>query len=433
MEENKTIKQRAVLMGLFQGLRDEFDIDESMNELAELTRAAGAEVAEIMVQNKSTIEVTTYIGTGKVEELKLAIERTESNLVIFNDELSGAQIRNLEELLETTVIDRTALILDIFALRAQTRIAKLQVELAQLRYRSPRLKGLGASLSKTGGGIGTRGPGEQKLEIDRRRISERIDEIRRQIKEAEKNRNVQRQLREKNEVPVVALVGYTNAGKSSIMNYFITHSSDAEEEKQVFEKDMLFATLDTFARRIVLQDKKEFILTDTVGFVSKLPHSIIDAFKATLEEALGADLLLHVIDASNDNFKMQMEVTERVLNELKAGEKEMIHVFNKMDLVTEHHLPAIEKSVQISAKTGLNFDVLIEKIKKEIFSDLKHASFLVPYTDGKASSYLCEAYKVNKLEHLETGTYVEAEVSPVDFNRYQKYLVEPMEIDHDTL
>ena len=207
MEENKTIVQRAVLVGLYQGLKNEFDIEESMNELAELALAAGAEVADIIIQNKSTIEAATFIGTGKVEEVKIAVQDTEANIVIFNDELSGAQIRNLEALLETTVVYRTALILDIFALRAQTKIAKLQVELAQLRYRYPRLTGLGASLSRTGGGIGTRGPGEQKLEIDRRRINERIDEIRRQIKEAEKNRAVQRQLREKMEVPVVALVG----------------------------------------------------------------------------------------------------------------------------------------------------------------------------------------------------------------------------------
>ncbi len=422
MEENKTIVQRAVLVGLYQGLKNEFDIEESMNELAELALAAGAEVADIIIQNKSTIEAATFIGTWKVEEVKIAVQDTEANIVIFNDELSGAQIRNLEALLETTVVDRTALILDIFALRAQTKIAKLQVELAQLRYRYPRLTGLGASLSRTGGGIGTRGPGEQKLEIDRRRINERIDEIRRQIKEAEKNRAVQRQLREKMEVPVVALVGYTNAGKSSILNYFIKHSLEGEEDKRVFEKDMLFATLDTFARRIVLEDKKEFVLTDTVGFVSKLPHSIIDAFKATLEEALGADLLLHVVDASNDSFKMQMEVTKQVLTELNAGEKDMITVFNKIDLVPGKVLGAQEDSVHISAKTGENVELLVDKIKNRLFSNMKNASFIVPYTDGKATSYLCQTYQVKRLEHLEEGTLIEAEVSEIDFNRYHQYL-----------
>ncbi|GAU79196.1 GTPase HflX [Fusibacter sp. 3D3] len=422
MEENKVITQRAVLVGLYQGLKDEFDIKESMNELAELTLAAGAEVADIIIQNKASIEAATFIGSGKVEEVKIAVQDTESNIVVFNDELSGAQIRNLEAILETTVIDRTALILDIFAIRAQTKIAKLQVELAQLRYRMPRLIGLGASLSRTGGGIGTRGPGEQKLEIDRRRINERIDEIRKQIREAEKNRTVQRQLREKMEVPVVALVGYTNAGKSSILNYFINHSLEGEPDKQVFEKDMLFATLDTFARRIVLEDKKEFVLTDTVGFVSKLPHSIIDAFKATLEEALGADLLLHVVDASNDSYAMQMEVTKQVLNELKAGDKTMINVFNKIDLVPSKVIGDLDESVHISAKTGENVGILIEKIKAHLFSNMKQASFLVPYTDGKAASYLCQTYQVIKLDHLEMGTYIEAEVSEIDYNKYSQYL-----------
>ncbi len=423
MEEIKKVEQRAVLVGLSQGLKTEFDINESMNELAELTLAAGAEVADIIIQNKATIEAATFIGSGKVEEVKIAIQDTESNLVIFNDELSGAQMRNLEAQLETTVVDRTALILDIFASRAQTKIAKLQVELAQLKYRLPRLTGFGVSLSRTGGGIGTRGPGEQKLEIDKRHINERIDEIRRQIRDAEKNRIVQRQLREKNEVPIVALVGYTNAGKSSIMNYFIDHSLEGEDGRQVFEKDMLFATLDTFSRRIVLEDKKEFILTDTVGFVSKLPHSLIDAFKATLEEALGADLLLHVIDASNDSNIMQMEVTKQVLNDLKAGKKEIINVFNKMDLAPGTIIGSREEAVYVSAKTGENIDLLIEKIKKQLFSNMIKATFLVPYTDGKATSYLCQKYHVTKLEHLEQGTQIETEVSEADYGKYKQYLI----------
>ena len=266
MEENKVLVQRAVLVGMFQGLHNEFDPTESMNELVELTYAAQAEVSAVIVQNKSKIEVATYIGSGKVDEVRLAVEQNDANIVIFNDELSGAQMRNLEALIGTTVVDRTALILDIFALRAQTKIAKLQVEYAQLKYRLPRLIGMNGNLSRTGGGIGTRGPGEQKLEIDRRRIQERLDEIRKQIADADKNRVVQRQLREKNEIPVVALVGYTNAGKSSLMNALIGMSSDADIERHVFEKDMLFATLDTYNRRIELDDKKEFILTDTVGF-----------------------------------------------------------------------------------------------------------------------------------------------------------------------
>ena len=422
LEDLKNNRQRAVLVGLFQGLKNEFCIEDSVNELAELAMAANAEVVDIIIQNKSKIEAPTYIGSGKVEEVKESVMDTEADIVIFNDELSGAQMRNLEEIIGVPVVDRTALILDIFALRAQTKIAKLQVELAQLKYRLPRLIGINKNLSRTGGGIGTRGPGEQKLEIDRRRIQERIDEIGKQISEADKNRVVQKQLREKNEVPVVALVGYTNAGKSSLMNCLIGTSTDADLERHVFEKDMLFATLDTYNRRIVLDDKKEFILTDTVGFVSKLPHSLVNAFKATLEETLHADLLLHVVDANNDSYAMQMEVTNQVLGELKALNIPMITVYNKIDkghsVMTQE-----ENSVFISAKTGENISTLVEVIKNKIFSDHVMVKFLIPYTDGSAASYLCETYKVMELEYLEVGTQIVAEVSVADYNRYQKYLV----------
>jgi len=415
-------KQQAILVGLYQGQRDEVDITLSMAELAELAYAAGAEVLHHMIQKKTTIEAATYVGTGKVNEIKMAIEALDANIVIFNDELSGAQIRNLEALLEVTVIDRTALILDIFAIRAQTKIAKLQVELAQLKYRLPRLIGLGGALSRTGGGIGTRGPGEQKLEIDRRRIQERVDEIRKQIKATEKNRGVQRKLREKNEIPIVALVGYTNAGKSSIMNQFIKRAEGIDVERQVFEKDMLFATLDTFNRRIILKDKKEFILTDTIGFVSKLPHALIDAFKATLEEAISADILLHVVDYSNDNYKMQMDVTGQVLKELKVNDKPELTVFNKIDLTERQGIVNTQDQYFVSAKTGEGFDALIEGIKKEIFKDHLMARFVIPYSEGRIASYLCETYDVVELSYLENGTGIYAEVSSADYHRYAMYL-----------
>lgn len=422
MDTGQLSVQKAVLVGLNLGLRDSIDIEASMQELAELTRAAGAEVLEILIQNKSNIEVTTFIGSGKVEEVKMAVLALGANMVIFNDELSGAQIRNLENLLEVPVIDRTALILDIFAVRAQTKIAKLQVELAQLRYRLPRLTGLGKQLSRTGGGIGTRGPGEQKLEIDRRRIQERIDDIRRQIKETGKNREVQRKLREKNDIPIVALVGYTNAGKSSVMNRFIEISEEKELDKQVFEKDMLFATLDTYNRRIVLADKKEFILTDTVGFVSKLPHSLVDAFKATLEEALSADLLLQVVDVSDPLHEMQMTVTNQVLKDLKALDKKQIVLYNKIDKLDESPTVGLNGSHFISAKTGQGFEGLIESLKKELFKDMVDAVFLVPYAEGGVTSYLCETYEVISLEYEEEGTKIETTVKLADYNKYAKYL-----------
>lgn len=422
MTESDNIRQRAILVGLFQGLKDEMDIDESMKELSELTLAAGAEVVDTMIQNKAKIEAATYIGTGKVEEVRLAIEFTDANLVIFNDELSGAQIRNLESELEVRVIDRTTLILDIFAVRAKTKIAKLQVELAQLKYRLPRLIGMGTALSRTGGGIGTRGPGEQKLEIDRRRIQERIDDIRHQIQEAEKNRSVQRHLREKREIPVVALVGYTNAGKSSVMNRLIRMSANADEEKEVFEKDMLFATLDTFNRRIELENKKTFVLTDTVGFVSKLPHSLVSAFRATLDEALGADLLLHIVDISSDSYEMQMRVTGQVINELNAEHAPIITVYNKMDKMTPDMFRIYDPDgVKISAKTGENFEALVQRVEQELFSDRVQATFLIPYAEGRILSYLCETYQPQKIDHQEDGTLIEVEVSESDFNKYDSY------------
>ncbi len=423
MEENKVNKQRAVLVGMFQGLKGEFSVEESMNELAELTLAADAEVVDIIIQNKAKIEAPTYIGSGKVEEVRIAVEDTEADIVIFNDELSGAQMRNLEAIIGVTILDRTALILDIFALRAQTKIAKLQVELAQLKYRLPRLIGMNGNLSRTGSGIGTRGPGEQKLELDRRKIQERIDEIKRQISEADKNKIVQRQLREKNEIPIVALVGYTNSGKSTLMNRLIGEASEFDLERHVFEKDMLFATLDTYSRRIILDDKKEFILTDTVGFVSKLPHSLVSAFKATLDEALNADLLLHVVDASNDNADMQMAVTTQVLTELKANEIPMVVLYNKIDKGNQV-IHKLDDSICISAKTGENIDVLLNKIKTTLFTDHRNAIFIIPYSEGQVASYLCETYKVKKMEYLEQGTQIEAEVSIADYNRYAEYLME---------
>ncbi len=416
-----TEKQTAVLVGLYQGLKDEMAIENSMIELKELTQAAGAEPLHALIQNKERIEASTYIGSGKVEEVRLCVEAMDADMVIFNDELSGAQIRNLEGLIGVKILDRTALILDIFALRAQSKIAKLQVEYAQLRYRLPRLIGYGGALSRTGGGIGTRGPGEQKLEMDRRRIKSRMDDIRAQIAEAEKNRVVQRKHREKNEVPVVALVGYTNAGKSSVMNQMMRFTGSTDTEKEVFEKDMLFATLDTFARRIELGDKKQFVLTDTVGFVSKLPHSLVEAFKATLEEALSADLLLHVVDVSNDQHDMQMSVTEKVLKELKALDIPQLVLYNKVDKV-EGTVPLAAGELQISAKTGKGFDVLIDAIKKELFDDFVKATFVIPYDQGRVLSYLCETYSVENMDYLEAGTEVTLEVAQKDYSKYAQYL-----------
>ena len=321
-----TEEYRAVLVGI----QLDKDISYSMEELAGLAEADGIEVAGMMVQAREKPDTATLIGKGKVAELAEMCEAMDVDTVIFNEELSGVQLRNLEEATGVRVIDRTILILDIFADRAASKEGKLQVELAQLQYRMPRLTGFGKSLSRLGGGIGTRGPGEKKLETDRRHITRRIDDIREELRRAEKSRQLQRAGREKSRLPVVALVGYTNSGKSAIMNRLLSMADN--EEKTVASKDMLFATLDTQHRRITLEQGNEFILIDTVGFVSKLPHGLVEAFKSTLEEVKYADLLIHVVDSSYAERDFQIEVTDRVLGQIGAGSKEKLMAYNKIDL-----------------------------------------------------------------------------------------------------
>ncbi|MBR0600233.1 GTPase HflX [Clostridiales bacterium BAD-6] len=395
-----------------------------MAELWGLAEAARIEVAGEMIQNKERPNTATYLGKGKVEELAEMVVNMEADTVIFNDELTGMQLRNLEDKLQVRVIDRTILILDIFASRAVSREGKLQVELAQLQYRLPRLTGFGKSLSRLGGGIGTRGPGEKKLETDRRHISRRMDDIKQEIQEVKNNRNVQRAKRQKSGIPVVALVGYTNSGKSALMNRFLQLAE--KDEKIVLEKDMLFATLDTAQRNIKLDTNQEFILIDTVGFVSKLPHSLIKAFKATLEEVAYADLLLHVVDASYADHDFHIAVTNQVLKDIGAGDKDKLMVYNKIDIAQETlSLPSNgEQSLYISAKRGDNIDELIEKIKEKLFSDRVIVELLVPYQRGDISSYLCEKCKVLKMEYRGEGTFFQAELSRADYGRLSEFVVE---------
>lgn len=420
------IEQRAILVGLHtESRREIMSIENSLKELEELAYAAGAKVLHTVIQNKQKVDTTFYIGKGKVEEIKILCDTLDANLVIFNDELSGAQLRNLEELIDVTVIDRTTLILDIFAQRAQSKEGKLQVELAQLRYRLPRLIGLGKSLSRTGAGIGTRGPGEKKLELDRRHILDRISDIKEQIEEIKKNREVQRTKRRKSEIPIVALVGYTNAGKSTLMNKLMEMTGKPQEDKEVYVEDMLFATLDTSHRKMILPSKEAFILIDTVGFVSKLPHSLIEAFKATLEEVQYADLLIHVVDATNPNYEMQIKVTEQVLEELDAKDQTTILVFNKIDKIEPENLfmPFGEDALAISAAKGIGIDELMEKIKEKIFSHMKMTVLLLPYGRGDIVSYLCDKTKVNKTEYREDGVFIETYLGPADYNKYKEYIL----------
>lgn len=418
-ENNEIVREdqcNAILVGVYK----KENIDYSMEELAGLAEAAGGEVLGVMVQKMEKINTGTYIGKGKVEELAQMCENMGADTVIFNDELSGMQIRNLEEATGVRVIDRTILVLDIFASRATSREGKLQVELAQLQYRMPRLLGFGKSLSRLGGGIGTRGPGEKKLETDRRHIAKRMDDIKDELKHLTATRSVQRAKREKSEIPVVALVGYTNAGKSAIMNKILLDIE--KEDKSVGSKDMLFATLDVQQRNIKLDDKKEFILIDTVGFVSKLPHSLVNAFKATLEEVLYADLLVHVVDASYENYDFQIEVTEDVIKQLGAGEKDKIVVYNKCDLVEDEIIDASGcDHICVSAKKGDNMDILLDMIKKRIFAGNIVCKLLIPYDRGDIVSYVCEKGTVANMEYEEKGTLIKVELSEADYNRVKKY------------
>lgn len=423
IEVQEEQKNRAILVGINVDGRENNDkTDDSMAELEELVKAAGAEVVAITTQNKHSIHPAFFIGKGKAEEIADMCKNLEVNMVVFNDELSGSQIRNLEAIVEVDVIDRTAIILDIFAQRAQTKEGKLQVELAQLKYRLPRLTGLGKQLSRQGGGIGTRGPGEMKLETDRRHILRRIDEIKKQLKEVRKNRETQRSQRIKSELPIVALVGYTNAGKSTLMNTLLRKSQDYDESREVFAKDQLFATLDISLRKISLSNNIEFLLTDTVGFVSKLPHDLVDAFKSTLEEVKYADLLLHIIDASNESYELQMDTTQKVLKELGASDKNIINVFNKCDLIegiTE--LSKGEDRIFISAKSGMNIEQLLEIVSDAIGKKIIELNFLVPYNKGHIVSQLHDEAEVLFQEYQESGIMLKVKIDNIYYGKYKEY------------
>lgn len=417
------MKNRAILAGM-NDTREitNISIDESMKELEELAKASGVEVVATTIQNRETVRAATYLGKGKIEEIKNICESMEIDLVIFNDELSGSQIRNLEDILEVDVLDRTSIILDIFAKRAKTNEAKLQVELAQLKYLLPRLVGMGKKLSRLGAGIGTRGPGETKLESDRRHILRKIDLIRERLKDIKRVRSVQRSKREKTEIPIVALVGYTNSGKSTIMNTLLKMSEECDLEKQVFAKDMPFATLEISLRRISLDDNFSFILIDTVGFVSKLPHYLVEAFKATLEEVKYADLLIHVIDASNENYIMQKETTNKVLAELGAECKNIIHVFNKIDIVEDIcDIPRDEQSINISAQEGTNIELLIEKIREEIEGDVAEVNLLIPHNKGYLISQLHKSASIKETIYRGEGVLLRTKLNKIDYTKYKEY------------
>lgn len=420
---------KAILVLMF---KDNIQTDNVIEELKSLAEAAGAEVMGVVTQNKDKVEAATYIGSGKAELVRDMVHENECDLAIFNDELSGSQIRNLEEIIGVRIIDRTLLILDIFAERAKTNIAKLQVDLARQKYKLPRLVGFGGQLSRTGAGggsggvrVGTRGAGEQKLELDRRAIQKRITELERQIQEAEESREVQRSRREKNEIPIVALVGYTNAGKSSVMNYFIEQycKDDEAYKKKVFEKNMLFATLDTYSRHIVFEDKSQIILVDTVGFVSRLPHGLVKAFKSTLEEAALADLLVQVVDVANVDSSFQKEVTLDVIRNIGAGDLPMLTAYNKVDLLETRDFFVGDEEIAISTRTGEGMDELSRKIRGKLFGDRKNVALLLPFEEGASQSYLQNKYAA-ALEWTDKGALIRTSLDRADLERFRNFIVE---------
>lgn len=424
LKEVDVLLEKAILVGV--NLRNDKHFEYSMEELTNLAEALNVEVVGIVTQNLERVTPSHYVGTGKIEEIKSFYEEAQANLVIFNDELSPSQIRNLERDLETKVIDRTMLILDIFGRRAKTREAQLQVELAQLQYMLPRLVGLHASLSRQGGGTGggfkNRGAGETKLELDRRKIEDQISKIKKELEQVKEQRETQRKQRRKNAVPVVSIVGYTNAGKSTIMNQLLAKIGQ-EDHKQVFEKDMLFATLETSVRYIELHDKKSFLLTDTVGFVSKLPHHLVKAFRSTLEEARDADLLLHVVDVSNAEHGFMMDVTNETLKAVGVEGIPTIYVYNKADLANVPYPVISGDNIWISAKQGNGLDELLQIIRQHIFSDYVTCKMLIPYEQGNVVSYLNENATIYETAYEEAGTLLKLEVKEADYAKYQHFVV----------
>ncbi|MGL5634422.1 MAG: GTPase HflX [Sarcina sp.] len=413
--------EKAILVGT--------DTKESLKELEELAKACDIPVVDSVFQNRNKIDSAFYVGKGKAFEIARLRQELRVNLIIFDDELSGSQVRNLESVTGVKVIDRTTLILEIFARRAKSREAKIQVELAQLKYRSARLMGLGTVLSRTGGGIGTRGPGEKKLEIDRRKIREDIFDLQKELKKIKKTREVQREKRNKQNLPQVSLVGYTNAGKSTLRNTICEIApQDTQVKEKVFEANMLFATLDTTTRAVVLPSNKPMTLTDTVGFVKKLPHELVEAFKSTLEEVIYSDLLCHVVDASSEDAKLQIEAVEEVLTELGALEKAEILVLNKIDLTDEDTInDLIEtykekyKIVCISAAQRINLDTLLDVIEEKLPHTLTEKEYIVPYTDQQIVAYLHRAANILAEEYKDVGTYIRAQVDEEVKNRCSNF------------
>ena len=414
MYENKREKEKALLVSVDTG---EFDAEVSIDELEELAHTAGAEVLGKLIQKRERPEAATFVGAGKLAEIIAFCSAQDVDLLIFDSELTPSQQRNLEKLTGVRVIDRTMLILDIFAARARTGEGKLQVELAQLKYSLPRLAGQGQSLSRLGGGIGTRGPGESKLESDRRHINRRIQKLEEQLRELEKRRDLLRRRRRKDGVQTVAIVGYTNAGKSTLMN--------ALTKAGVLAEDKLFATLDPTSRALTLPDGRKVMLVDTVGLIRRLPHKLVEAFKSTLEEAAQASVILNVCDASDEHCSEHLEVTKKLLDELGCASTPVVSVMNKCDLVGNiYSMPTFGKTVLISALCERGFDELLAAIQKELPQTRKTASLLIPFKNGAAAARIRDEGVVHEEEYREDGLFMRATVEMSLLDEYKEWIID---------
>ena len=419
METNfkQTVQERAVLVGLNADCftQEQTATEESLEELEALLETAGGFCTGKVLQNRHTPDSHSFIGEGKAIEVRMLVEATASTMVIFDNELSPGNIRALEEMIGVTVLDRSALIMDIFAQRARTKEGRLQVELAQYKYLLPRLSGMGASLSRQGGGIGTRGPGETRLESDRRHIRERINRLENELEQVRQVRGVQRERRMKNSVPVVAIVGYTNAGKSTLLNQLTGAGIPANNR--------LFDTLDTTSRQLSVSDNLDVVLSDTVGFIAKLPHHLVNAFHATLEELEYADLLLHVIDASDPNREAHIEVVDKLIAKLAKPETPVLYCYNKADLVSREDIPAGENVIPISAAKGVGMDQLLRLIEKTLGHARHHVVLLLPYSMGGQVETLHENAQVLRVEYTGEGIEIETVLDDILYGRLRQYIM----------
>lgn len=398
MIENEFRKEKIIMVGVS---RDESDIDKSLDELAELIKTAGGEVVGRITQNLDNFNNKTYVGSGKLDEIENFIDILDADAICVDDELSPVQMRNLSDYLHVTIMDRTMVILDIFAKRAQTHEGKIQVELAQMQYRAAKLTGLGKQMSRTGGGIGTRGPGEKKLEIDRRRIHDRISVLKKEVSEVVRHRETSRKSRKRNDKKVAAIVGYTNAGKSTLLNTLTG--------ADILSEDKLFATLDPTTRVLELPNSQEILLTDTVGFISKLPHNLIDAFKSTLEEAVYADVIVHVVDASDPEYDNKMKVVYDTLNSLKVENKPVITLFNKCDVLDRDDIlidPKADTYMRISARTGDGLDRFKDTLVQFLRQGKKYKEMYIPFSESSRLYELKLNNEITEERYEEDGIYI---------------------------